>query len=68
MDDMFDFRSTVPDIFQEMSLQCGFSEYDSPDMFLNSSGDFGFGSSSWNWEDYFQDIGDLFRSDPLVAI
>ncbi|KAJ6326660.1 hypothetical protein OIU78_013698 [Salix suchowensis] len=30
--------------------------------------EFGFGLSSWNVQDHFQDIGDLFGSDSLIAI
>ncbi|CAN8246504.1 unnamed protein product [Cochlearia groenlandica] len=29
---------------------------------------YGFGFSSWHVEDHFQDIGDLFGSDPLLAV
>lgn len=66
--DNFDFYSSMRDIFNEASMQNGFLEDDSEDMFVDSSGDFGFGFSNWNVEDHFQDIGDLFGSDTLVAI
>ncbi|KAM2230590.1 hypothetical protein ACFX1S_014979 [Malus domestica] len=38
------------------------------EMFVDSVWDFGFGSSPWCTDDYFQDIGDFFSSDPLVAL
>uniref|UniRef100_A0A2P2IZZ0 Uncharacterized protein n=1 Tax=Rhizophora mucronata TaxID=61149 RepID=A0A2P2IZZ0_RHIMU len=51
-----------------MNFNGGFLENDSPDMFFSLTGDFGFGSSSCNVDDYFQDIGDIFGSDPLTTI
>ncbi|PHU28190.1 hypothetical protein BC332_00283 [Capsicum chinense] len=60
--DFFQFEDPVPipDLFDPVVL---------PDMFVGSSTlDFGFGSSSWPEEDYFQDFGDVFGSDPLVAL
>ncbi|KAL3652750.1 hypothetical protein CASFOL_002431 [Castilleja foliolosa] len=38
------------------------------DMLIGSSNDFGYGLSTWQSDDYFQDIGDIFGSDPLVAL
>ncbi|KAK3227988.1 hypothetical protein Dsin_007850 [Dipteronia sinensis] len=66
--DIFDFKSSVPDLFDETSFGDGFFGDDLGDMFLSSGMDFGFGSSSWRVDDHFQDIGDLFASDPLVAV
>ncbi|KAK2664225.1 hypothetical protein Ddye_002799 [Dipteronia dyeriana] len=66
--DIFDFKSSVPDLLEETSFVDGFFVDDLGDMFLSSGMDFGFGSSSWRVDDHFQDIGDLFASDPLVAV
>nr|APQ47343.1 AP2/ERF domain-containing transcription factor [Vernicia montana]APQ47423.1 AP2/ERF domain-containing transcription factor [Vernicia fordii] len=66
--DIFDFQSSMRDIFDETSMQEGFLKDDFEEMFLDNNGDFGFGFSNWNSEDHFQDIGDLFGSDPLIAI
>ncbi|KAL5814300.1 hypothetical protein ACOSQ4_024941 [Xanthoceras sorbifolium] len=66
--DIFDFKSSVPDLFEETSFVDGFLGEDFDEMFLSSGMDFGFGSSSWRADDHFQDIGDLFASDPLVAV
>ncbi|KAL0890930.1 hypothetical protein Bca101_014913 [Brassica carinata] len=65
-DDLFDFRSSVVPDFLAGDL---FGE----DLFadtctgLSFGFDFGSGLSSWHVEDHFQDIGDLFGSDPLVV-
>ncbi|CAF2027449.1 hypothetical protein Bca4012_080231 [Brassica carinata] len=61
-DDLFDFRSDflAGDLFGE-------------DLFADACTgmsfgfDFGSGLSSWHVEDHFQDIGDLFGSDPLAV-
>ena len=37
-------------------------------MFLSSCESFGFGYSRWPVDDYFQDIGDIFGSDSLMAL
>ncbi|KAF2313422.1 hypothetical protein GH714_010912 [Hevea brasiliensis] len=66
--DNFDFQSSMRDIFNETSMLDGFLKDDFEDMLVDSIGDFGFGFSNWNVEDHFQDIGDLFGSDPLIAI
>ncbi|KAF5730054.1 ethylene-responsive transcription factor CRF2-like [Tripterygium wilfordii] len=66
--DMFDFPSSVPDVVGETSLRTGFWNDDFGDTFLNSCMDFGFGFSNWHVEEHFQDIGDLFGSDPLIAM
>ncbi|KAK4365458.1 hypothetical protein RND71_016816 [Anisodus tanguticus] len=62
--ELFQFENPVllPDLFEPTDLTCS-------DMFIGSSTDFGVGSSSsWPEEDYFQDFGDVFGSDPLVAL
>lgn len=65
-DDLFDFQSSVVPDFLAGDL---FGE----DLFadactgLNFGFDFGSGLSSWHVEDHFQDIGDLFGSDPLAV-
>ncbi|XP_050226512.1 ethylene-responsive transcription factor CRF2-like [Mercurialis annua] len=68
--DFFDFQSSMSDIFEETSLiPDSFLKDGIGDMFLDSSVDFSFGFSTWNNnDDHFQDIGDLFGSDPLIAI
>ncbi|EOA16937.1 hypothetical protein CARUB_v10005160mg [Capsella rubella] len=71
-DDLFDFRSSVvPDY-----LGLGGGDLFGEDIFtaemctdMNFGFDFGSsGLSSWHMEDHFQDIGDLFGSDPLLAV
>ncbi|GER57560.1 ethylene-responsive transcription factor CRF2 [Striga asiatica] len=37
------------------------------DVFIGSGADFGFAASTWQTDDCFQDIGDIFGSDPLAA-
>ncbi|KAF5734213.1 ethylene-responsive transcription factor CRF2-like [Tripterygium wilfordii] len=68
--DMYDFQTSVPDIVYETSLRTGFWNDDFGDRIMNSCMDFGFGFgfSKWHVEDHFQDIGDLFGSDPLVTM
>lgn len=66
--DIFDFQSPIPDFFDETSLRDGILNEDFNGIFTKSSWDFGFGSKPWHVDDYFQDIGDLFSSDPLVAL
>ncbi|XWS61670.1 hypothetical protein CRYUN_Cryun07bG0145700 [Craigia yunnanensis] len=68
-----DIFNSVPNLFDDnTSLYEGFPKDDFGNEFLSSSGDFecGFGGlSSWQHVDeHFQDIGDLFGSDPLLAI
>ncbi|KFK28933.1 hypothetical protein AALP_AA7G067600 [Arabis alpina] len=65
-EDLFDFGSSVVpdylgggDLFGEDLFTC-------TDM--NFGFDFGSGLSNWLVEDPFQDIGDLFGSDPLLAV
>ncbi|KAL6501743.1 hypothetical protein OROGR_026876 [Orobanche gracilis] len=73
-DDLFaEFENSVPvpDLFDQTGFwnDIGGSEfYSSCDMLIGSISDFGFGQSTWLTNDYFQDIGDIFGSDPLVAL
>ncbi|OMO68242.1 hypothetical protein CCACVL1_20028 [Corchorus capsularis] len=68
-----DIFSSVPDLFEDnTSLHEDLFKDDFCNGFLTSGGDFDFGFggfSSWQHaDDHFQDIGDIFGSDPLVAI
>ncbi|KAF8085136.1 hypothetical protein N665_0679s0012 [Sinapis alba] len=56
-DDVFGFPTSMPDCFGD-------------EFFADMSFGFGSGSgfSSWHVEDHFQDIGDLFGSDPLLTV
>ncbi|OMO86204.1 ethylene-responsive transcription factor CRF2-like protein [Corchorus olitorius] len=68
-----DIFSSVPDLFDDnTSLHEDLFKDDFCNGFLSSGGDFEFGFggfSSWQHaDDHFQDIGDIFGSDPLVAI
>ncbi|KAL6502388.1 hypothetical protein OROHE_024666 [Orobanche hederae] len=73
-DDLFaEFENSVPvpDLFDQTGFwnDIGGSEfYSTCDMLIGSISDFGFGPSTWLADDYFQDIGDIFGSDPLVAL
>ncbi|KAK3434259.1 ethylene-responsive transcription factor CRF2 [Eucalyptus grandis] len=75
-DDFFDFRSSAPSLFDEYaSFGESMFKDDVVDAFMNPGEDFGFGfcsgsgSSCWTVDDdHFQDIGDLFGSDPLLAM
>nr|GEU30828.1 hypothetical protein [Tanacetum cinerariifolium] len=60
---LFDF----PDLYDPTTV---FQGSDPSEMlYSNDFGSFGFGSSSWPTEDYaLQDFGDIFGSDPLVAL
>ncbi|KAK8616654.1 hypothetical protein V6N13_116624 [Hibiscus sabdariffa] len=68
-----DIFSSVPNLFDDNT-----SLHDFRNGFFSSGEDFDFdfefefgGFSSWQWQhadDHFQDIGDLFGSDPLLAI
>ncbi|XP_010455519.1 PREDICTED: ethylene-responsive transcription factor CRF1-like [Camelina sativa] len=69
-DDVFGFPMSMTD--------CYGGDLFGGDLFADMSFGFGFGSgsgygsgsgfSSWHVEDHFQDIGDLFGSDPLLAV
>ncbi|CAI0408592.1 unnamed protein product [Linum tenue] len=71
-DEAYDFKNSMRDIFDETNLAVeGFLSQDfGGDLFTGAVGsdDFGFGFSSWNPDDCFQDIGDLFGSDPLLSV
>ncbi|KAJ6695350.1 ETHYLENE-RESPONSIVE TRANSCRIPTION FACTOR CRF2 [Salix koriyanagi] len=66
--DIYEFPSSGKGIFEETSFADGgfLKDDDFRDMDLDF--EFGFGLSSWNVQDHFQDIGDLFGSDSLIAI
>ncbi|GMH09347.1 hypothetical protein Nepgr_011188 [Nepenthes gracilis] len=68
----FDFEThpeqSVPDLFDPSGLDGYIFSEDCEDMFLLSGDNLGFGFSSWPNIDHFQDIGDIFGSDPLVAL
>ncbi|CAA7019569.1 unnamed protein product [Microthlaspi erraticum] len=63
-DDVFGFPTSMTDCFGD--------EIFGDNLLADMSFGFGFGSgsvfSSWHVEDHFQDIGDLFGSDPLLAV
>ncbi|KAG6791633.1 hypothetical protein POTOM_000759 [Populus tomentosa] len=63
--DICELRSSMRNIFEETSFADGGFLKD--DDFRDMDLDFGFGLSSWNVQDHFQDIGDLFGSDSLIA-
>ncbi|KAL4341359.1 hypothetical protein GQ457_08G033060 [Hibiscus cannabinus] len=65
-----DIFSSVPNLFDDdnTSLHQGFMKDDFGNEFFSFDFEFG-GFSSWpHADDHFQDIGDLFGSDPLLAI
>lgn len=66
--DIFDFQSSVPDLFDDNSFRESIFVEDCGDMFLGPFENIGFGLSRGHLDDYFQDIGDIFGSDPLVAL
>lgn len=65
-ENLFDFQNPLPDLFDQTS----FSIFDEgcTTMFVGSVPDFGFGSSTSPADDYFQEFGDIFGSEPLVAL
>ncbi|TMW83464.1 hypothetical protein EJD97_001616 [Solanum chilense] len=65
-DDLFQFENpvTLSDLFFEPDTLPDCNNM----LFGSSTTDYGFGSSSWPEEDFFQDFGDIFGSDPLVAL
>ncbi|CAI0441244.1 unnamed protein product [Linum tenue] len=73
-DEAYDFKSSMRDIFDETNLAVeGLLSQDfiGGDFFTGAVGsgdDFGFGFSSWNPDECFQDIGDLFGSDPMLSV
>lgn len=72
--DVFDFRCPVPGLFDDdPSLgESMLKEEFYGDLFVNTDDHLGFGfgsgSSTWNLDDHFQDIGDIFGSDPLLTV
>lgn len=71
--DIFDFQTSLPDLFDETNItESIYSDaaWVSPTENFDLGFDFesGFGFSNWHRDDYFQDIGDLFVTDPLVAL
>ncbi|XP_043693183.1 ethylene-responsive transcription factor CRF1-like [Telopea speciosissima] len=67
LNDFFlDFETTAPELFDVSNLPDSLFSEDLNNIFLGSSEDFG--SSTWRVDDFFQEIGDLFPSDPLVAL
>lgn len=77
LNDFFNFSSTGPSLFDDTIttttstvLQESLSSEDFSDMFLETPQDFGtsLSSSMCQEDDFFQDIGDLFFSEPLAAL
>lgn len=66
--DLFGFENPVSDLFDQPDLPSSIFEEDCNEFILGSSSDYGFGSSTWPTDDYFQDFGDIFGSDPLVVL
>ncbi|KAL2547638.1 Ethylene-responsive transcription factor CRF2 [Forsythia ovata] len=73
-DDLFSqFENrVVPDLFDETGFPdnvFGFGDFDCcGDLLLGSSNEYRAGSSTLQTDDYFQDFGDIFGSDPLVVL
>ncbi|GMH28849.1 hypothetical protein Nepgr_030692 [Nepenthes gracilis] len=68
----FDFDSyteqPAPDLFDSSGLGCSIFSEDCKHMFRIPGDNLGFGFSSWPNVDHFQDIWDVFGSDPLLDI
>ncbi|KAK1408326.1 hypothetical protein QVD17_40000 [Tagetes erecta] len=65
--EFFDFLETIPDIFNPITMSgTGFEQTDPVDMFVDSTIDVGLGS--WPADDYINEFGDIFGSDPLVSL
>ncbi|KAI3522496.1 hypothetical protein L1887_00326 [Cichorium endivia] len=65
--DLFDFPDIIPDIFDPTGLSgTPFQDSDPVNMFIDSAIDAGFGA--WPADDYFNEFGDIFGSDPLVSL
>ncbi|OAY30294.1 ethylene-responsive transcription factor CRF4 [Manihot esculenta] len=69
LDDFFNFSSTGPSLFDDAvtTTTTTVSSEDFSDISLDTPQDFG-SSSMCQDDDLFQDIGDLFFSEPLVAL
>lgn len=65
----FENPVTVPDLFGGAILSENIFDC-CDDMLIGSNTDLGFrfGSAKWQPDDFFQDFGDVFGSDPLVAL
>lgn len=68
VNDVFDFQSSIPEFFGETGLLDNILREDCSDIFFKSSEDSGFRFPASPVDEYFQDIGDLFVSDSLVAL
>ncbi|KAI7730897.1 hypothetical protein M8C21_013319 [Ambrosia artemisiifolia] len=67
--DLFGFPDFEPDIYNPTSFPGSiFQGSDPSEMLFGSGNEFGFGSSCWAVDDYLQDFGDIFGSDPLIAL
>ncbi|XP_043715587.1 ethylene-responsive transcription factor CRF1 [Telopea speciosissima] len=66
LNDLMDFETPATEMFDGFNLPDNFFSVDFGDIFLGSSEDIG--SSTWRVDDFFQEIGDIFASDPLVAL
>ncbi|XP_031130140.1 ethylene-responsive transcription factor CRF2-like [Ipomoea triloba] len=70
--DLFEFEDPlpvpVPGLFDEMGLRNYIFEEACTDTFIGSSHEFGLEQSTWPADNYFQEFGDIFGSDPLVAL
>uniref|UniRef100_A0A5B6ZYQ1 Putative ethylene-responsive transcription factor CRF2 n=1 Tax=Davidia involucrata TaxID=16924 RepID=A0A5B6ZYQ1_DAVIN len=64
----FELQNPIPDLFDETFLRDSIFGEGCGDMLIGSGEDFGFGSSAWPVDDYFQDFNDIFGSEPLVAL
>ncbi|XP_048131703.1 ethylene-responsive transcription factor CRF2-like isoform X2 [Rhodamnia argentea] len=72
-DDIFDFQSCSSGLFDAFSSFGDgvlMDNYTQDDLLANLGDDLGlgFGFSNWNFNDHFPDIGDIFGSDPVVAM
>ncbi|KAM0015567.1 putative transcription factor AP2-EREBP family [Helianthus debilis subsp. tardiflorus] len=66
--DLFNFADFVPDIYDPTSFPgTVFEGPDPSETYIGSANDFGFGFGSMV-DDYLQEFGDIFGSDPLVAL
>ncbi|KAI7743295.1 hypothetical protein M8C21_001964 [Ambrosia artemisiifolia] len=71
--ELFEFPDSIPAIFNPITMSGSpFHDSDPVDMFIDSGVDVGFGSGfgsgSWPADDYLNDFGDIFGSDPLVSL
>ncbi|KAK9079750.1 hypothetical protein SSX86_001423 [Deinandra increscens subsp. villosa] len=65
--DLFDFPDIIPDIFDPTGISgMPFHDSDPVGMFIDSTIDVGF--APWPADDYSNDFGDIFGSDPLVSL